>query len=217
MKRMVIVIACVVAVVVAGGYLGYRWHQQSQLVKAITPHVKNVSLRTSNALTFETGTESKITYKELFERLESHITEIDNKLLEVQTVSTPATKTRADVSISYVRGCQELLRAQLSKYRKQLILSSSIDWANKSMELYRGAGTYTFDYARKHSDEAIKDMKKAGQEYEEAESDLIKTIKKLVETRKNVSSFLPADILVDNKVLLEIINKNEPKKNRTEE
>jgi hypothetical protein len=216
MKRLTIIIVCIVAVTVAGGYFGYRWYQQNQLIKAITPYVKNASLRTSNALVYETETGSKITFKELFEKLESHISEIDNKLLEVQTLSTPAIKAKADLAISYLRCCQELLRAQLSKYRKQLALSSSMDWAEKSVELYRDAGYYGRDYARKHSDEALKQMRKAGQEYEEAKSDLAKTATKLIEARTGVSSILSTDILVDSKVLLKVVDGDKAKENKTE-
>jgi len=216
MKRLAIIIVCIITLSVAGGYFGYRWYQQNQLIKAITPYVKNTSLRTSNALVYETGTESKITFKELFERLESHISEIDNKLLEVQTLSTPATKGKADLAISYLRGCQELLRAELSKYRKQLALSSSMDWVVKSIELYRDAGYYGREYARKHSGEALNEMGKAKQEYEEARLDLAKTATKLIEARNGVSSILSADILVDSKVLLKVVDGNKPKESKTE-
>ena len=213
--KRIVIIAGLVVVAAIGVYFGYHWHQQSKLIEAITPHVKNTSIRTSNALSYEITEGSKITYKELFEKLEADISEIDKRLLEVQTISTPATKIKTDIVFAYLNGCQEMLRAQLWKYRKQLALSSASKWFDKSLGLYKVVGYYGFEYARKTVEEALKALNEAGREYEEAKSNLVVTAKKLTEIRTQIASIVSADNLVDPNALAKVVDVNNKKKDET--
>jgi len=117
MKRKIILVGLVM-VALAGVYFSVQWYKQSQLIKAITPHVKNVSLRTTNSLNYDINDNTNITYKELLEKIDADISEADKRILEVQTLTTSLKQANTDIVISYLRGCQELLRAQSAKYRK---------------------------------------------------------------------------------------------------
>ena len=53
-------------------------------------------------------------FKELFEKLESDVAEIDKRILDVQTTATPKNKEITDPVLAYMNSSQELLRAVLS-------------------------------------------------------------------------------------------------------
>ncbi len=95
MKR-VLILCLVIIAVISGIYLGYQWYQGKKLIEAMTPYVKNTSLRTSNNLLYEINGGSTITYNKFLERLEGDISEIDKTLLDTQN-STPAIKTKKGI------------------------------------------------------------------------------------------------------------------------
>lgn len=167
-------------VVIAAGNYGYDLYQQNQFIKAIIPHVKTSSLRTSNDLGYLTGT-SNITMRETLKNLETDISEIDKKFLEVQTASTTATKVKADIILAYLKGCQELLRAQKAICLKVMEVNIATD----------------------------QELNKVAQEYNNAKSELVANARKLIETRKTASAILPAEIIVDPDILSKVIDKFE--------
>ena len=126
MKRILILCLTIMAVI-SGIYLGYQWYQEKKLIEAMTPYVKNTSLRTSNDLLYEINGGSTITYNKFLERLERDISEIDKTLLDIQN-SRPAIKTKKrDTVLSYIKGCQELLRAQMNVLPKRDALASTME------------------------------------------------------------------------------------------
>ena len=213
MKRALIVLLIVllVGVMVGAGYFGFKKYEEQKIIKSVVPDVKNTSIRVKNILTYETESGSKITYKELIEKLEAYISEIDKKILETETASTSSTKEKINVILSYLKGCQELLRAQLAKNRNELVVTSSLQWADKAVDLYKGAGYYENDYARKTADEAIKDMNKAFSEYYEARTELSATSRKLSELLPKVAAVVPQENLIDKSTLEIVAKKNEEK------
>ena len=83
-KAIFLVIGLVVIFIVS--FIFYRYYQISQVRNQLSPLVQNITLRTSNNVIFETE-ESKITYKELFEKIEKDLSEIDSKIIDLQTIS----------------------------------------------------------------------------------------------------------------------------------
>ena len=110
-----------------------------------------------------------------------------------------------------MNGCQELLRAQLTKDRKGLALSSSVELANRLMGLYREPRFRRLHEARKAVEQAMKDLEKAGYEYAGAKSYFATATKKLTETRTQVASLLSSDNLVDSDTLSKVIDQNSKK------
>lgn len=208
-KKLIIVIAA--AMVIVAGYVGFLKYEQHKFVESITPHVKNASLRLANVMRYETE-KTKITYKELFEKLESDIAEIDKRILDVQTISTPSNKEVTDPVLEYLKGSQEFIRSLLSKYRKQLALSSASDWASNSIEGIRDAGPYGVEYASKAADKAIKELGKAEKEYNESIPDVLNATNNLKRARANLATTMPSDALADVAIFEAVAKKNESKK-----
>ncbi len=84
------------------------------------------------------------------------VAEIDKRIIDVQTLATPENKEVTDPVLAYLKGGQELLRALLQKYRKQLSVSSANDRLEREMDDLRNATTYySRDYAAKSAKSAL--------------------------------------------------------------
>jgi hypothetical protein len=202
------VIAAVMAIVVAiGGYAVYARYEQHKFLESIAPLVKNVSLNLANAVRYETEKETKITYKELFEKLESDVSEIDKRIIDVQTIATNDNKAVTDPVLAYLKGSQELLRALLNKYRKQLGVSLAREWAKSAVDEL----DYSREYTIKPYQKAVNDLEKAVTEYDEAITDVLGAGRKMKDARAKVAPFVRSDALIEVS-LLEAIAKNNEKK-----
>jgi len=77
----------VVALLAIGGGIGYFEWRQHQVPVTLLPHLKSTTLRLANSLGYELQP-SNVTYGELFESIGKHVTEIDSKIIDVQTLET---------------------------------------------------------------------------------------------------------------------------------
>lgn len=173
------VVSFLTAAIAVAAYFGYAKYSDYKLIQALMPHVKNTSLRIANALSYETEN-TNITYKEFFEKIENDIAEIEKRILEVQTIASPSNKATTDVVIDYIKTGQALLRSQLGLNRKRFAVSVS--------------------------DEA-KSLNKATSETEEARTAFLVSLKKMVETRVQLSALMPADSVLDTILLKKAIDK----------
>jgi len=204
-------IAAVVAVaIVIAGYFAFSAHEQQKFLESIRPHVKNSSLRLANAIRYETEEGTKITFKELFEKLEADVAEIDKRILDVQTIATPSNKEVTDPVLDYMKSSQELLRALLMKYRKRLAFSNAIDWTERAIDEMKTTSYYGMEYAKRTGDKAIKDLEKAQVEYKGAIADVIGATNNMRETYSKVVASLPRDVLIDPAILEAVSKKNAP-------
>ena len=205
-------IAAAIAIVVAiGSYVGYAKYEQQKFQESITPHVKNASLRLANAVRYETEKDTKITYKELFEKLESDVAEIDKRIIDVQTLATPENKEVTDPVLAYLKSSQELLRALLQKYRTQFSVSSASDRLEREMDDLRNASYYGREYAVKSAQRALKNFEEAGKEYADAATDVFSAAKKMTESQTKVAPFIRSDALTDIAIFEAIAQKNDVK------
>lgn len=207
--RKKITAAAVLIVLLIGGYLGFKIYSDRQYLEAVTPHIKNTSLRVTNAARFETET-SKVTYKELFERLDGDVAEVEKRLLEVQTLSTPDTKERTDLITSYLKASQEFLRALASKYRKQLAVTSAIEWAKQRDDDFWNDSGYS-SYALKAASKAREEELKAVEEYQKASYDVAETLMHLADARGKIASIAASDALVTDDVVDQLKKQNPTK------
>jgi prefoldin subunit 5 len=164
----------------------------------------------ANAARYETEKDSKITFKELFEKLESDIAEIDKRILEVQTIATPSNKEIVDPVLDYLKGSQELLRALLLKSRKLLAVRSASDWTDRAIQDLRTSGYYGYEYAKRASDNALKDFQKATDEYNGSIADVSMAARNMKAAHSKVAALLPADVLADPAIFDAIEKKNVP-------
>lgn len=205
------ILAAVILLIGAMSYMGYVRYERIRLVDAISPHIKNTSLRVANSARYEIESDAKITYKELFEKLESDITEIDKRLIDVQTLASPKTATLTDPAINYLKASQEYLRALLQKYRKGLALSSARGWAQKMIEEYNASSGYGADFAKRGAEKAIKEYGEAEKEFNAAIPELRAITQKLKEARIAAGKNLPDDALIQVAQLDAVIANNAQK------
>lgn len=199
--------AIVIAVILSvAGYFGYAKYQESQFIQTLTPHVKNTSLRVGNSTRFETE-KTNITFKELFDRLEADIAEIDRRVLEIQSVSTPKT-TVAEPTIAYMKASQEYLRALLQKYRKHLAANNALDWSKNMKQNLLDSNSYGLSFALQQLTKAVSDLEDATAAVTAAEKDVQETVGKLKDARAMVASIYSEDALVPTTQLDAVAAKN---------
>jgi len=206
----IIIAALLAGAVAVAGYLGYQSYEKSQLITAITPHVKNASIRVQNSTRFETDSDSKATFKEVFERLEADISEIEKRLIDVQTLTNPKTAVIAEPSVQYLKDSQEYLRAMLQKYRRMLKFSSASDRTTDAIADMRSSSGYGFEYASRRADKAIAELKEAEAEAKEAKPELAAAARKLVISSTALQGTLASDALVPVAQLRAVAEKNDP-------
>jgi len=199
MKKWIIVCAIILAVIaIAGGgaYFAYRQHLDNQIIEGAYPSIKNTSLRVSNAIKLMDS--RHVTYKEAFEKIDADVAEIDKKLLDVQTASTASTEKWMTAIVGYLRSSQELLRAQSAMFRKQMLASSAVNWAERRFRApVDSSNSFEQSYNLKARDEAMKDASNALAELRAAGQSVDVALTKLMQSRDTLSSFVPADTLID--------------------
>lgn len=197
-------------VVLVGGYIGFKIYDAQRFLNAVTPHIKNTSLRVINAARFETEKDSKITYKELLEKIDGDVAEIDRRLLEIQTISTTDTKEKTDPIVEYLKASQEFLRSLSSKYKKELTLTSAIEWAKQRSSDFWNEPGYN-QYALKASRKASDDEQKAIVEYKESIYGVADAIGRLDNAKGKIVQMAGQDALVTDSVIEELKKKNPTK------
>lgn len=192
-----------------GAYIGHGKYQDYTFLEAVRPLVKNSSLRLQNGLSYETDSDRGITYKELFNKLEENISEIDKNILQVQTLSTPRQKKVIEPIEAYLQCTQELQRALLSKYRARLKEDTAMEVLRSSMKSLQAAGIDNFHIYEKTVIEAIDDAKKTQTDKLEAIAGLVATARKMKEIASVASSGAAGDSVIDTRVIDAFVKKNE--------
>lgn len=204
------VIALVLLTLVSvGGYFGYEKYQEHNFIGATTPLVKNSSLRLQNCLRYETEPLDGLTYKEFFDKILESISEVEKNILAVQTIATEKQKKRSDLIVAYLKGVQEIQRALLSKYRKELALNSALERAVNSMKDLTTSNSYSVDMSTKILIETMEDTEKARQESQKAVSNLVKATEKMKELTASVAKIFPTSAIIENAMLDAVQKKNE--------
>ena len=210
-------IAVAIAIALASSiicYFGYQKYKLNEFIELASPHIKNTSLRVANELGYELDQSTKITFKEIFNKLEEDISEMDKRNLEVQTITNAKNKDISAPAVEYIKACQVLARSLLDYNRKLLGRNSASDWADSQLADYKASiGTYSSEYAKKSTDKAINDLEKANSDYFETMPGIIDSAKKLKASREVASKIFQNEALVSQDRLDELINKFTPKEN----
>lgn len=196
----VLLLACALA-----AYFGYVKYSEHKLIESLAPHIKNTSLRVANALAYENDS-ANMTFIELFSKIESDIAEIDKRLLEVQTIASPANKAKTDAVIDYLKSGQGLLRSLLGIYQKELAIITGTKVGETIRKAYENSNSYTVEYAKNAYEEAEENLRKAYAEKKEARTVFLASLKIMDKSRVKMSAFMPAEKLLDSTVLKKIID-----------
>jgi hypothetical protein len=198
MKKVVLCIVGVI-VVVAVGFFGYRYYKISSTLGAIAPLVTNVSLRVSNDVRYEYDESSNITYEELSKKNENDLAEIDNKIIDIQSLPTTFCKDKVSTAVIYVQSCQELLRALLNKHRRELDVKVAVKGRKESF--LQSLKDMFGKYSDRRADKDLEDQKEKKQELRDSIQEVLSVIGKLERDRKEAIKILPAKTLIDASVL----------------
>jgi hypothetical protein len=183
--------------IVIAGYLGYLIYHEHKLITQITPSVKYVSIRINDLLKYEVGP-SQITFQEIFDKSDLSIREIDNKVSDVQALSTPATSKKIEPVMIYMKSGRNLLRAQSAKYHALLASSRAKDFTEKILKEYetgRSSGNPIFTARDVY--EAEQKEKEKEKEYRESSLNFRVALSKFSDSYKPATTIIPTDCLVD--------------------
>jgi hypothetical protein len=186
-----------------GGYIGYRHHVDNQAIDAAVPAVKNTSLRVANALKLFTQP-SNATYKELFDKADADVAELDKKHLDVQTAATPSTEKWMSAIGAYLVASQDVLRAEAGMYRKKLLAESAFEQSQQAARRYAQASSiYETRFLVASRDESLAEERKRVGEFQDATKTMNAALTKLSEARDSLTTFVPGDALIDPALLEE--------------
>ncbi|MGE0113098.1 hypothetical protein [Aquabacterium sp.] len=121
MKKTIILVIVILTGI--AGYFGYQEYKVNEFVDIASPHLKNTSIRVAGEIDYMLASNSKITYKELLEKLEEDISEMDKRSLEIQTVASERNKEISLLAVEYVKASQVLSRSFLNHARKALAMT----------------------------------------------------------------------------------------------
>lgn len=200
-----IVTAIIIILGMVGAYFAYLKYVEFKFINSLTPAVKNSSLRISNELRVMLSNDSNMTYGEIFKKLEEDISKIDEKILEIQSLSNPNTQHIADPILAYLNEGQEMLRATLSLYRKRLSYESATETVLDSIKtLKESTSSYELKSASQRSDSAMEELKKTGKELTAANNALYESVKKMRILLPKAAMVVSKNALIDNAELLKI-------------
>ncbi len=205
-KLILILVACVATIGLA--VIAYQYYRIRSVRSAIEPLLQNITLRTGNDLNYAIDPQ-KITYKELFDKLDKDKTEIDSKIIDLQTIETRFSGEEIAASLKYARSCEALLRALESRYYKDMEMNSAVEWNRKTRELYESSNYFGRYYAKKSYDEAVANFEKKSGEYDTSVDDFAKAIKDTESARLEVSAYLSDRFLLDPDIFAKLNNGNQ--------
>ena len=197
-KRVIVASAALITVVAVAvaGYYAYGRYTDGKLIDAQVPAVKNTSLRLANTLNLANS--GKVTYRELFDKIDKDASEIEQKRMDVQTAATPSTARWMSAIGAYLLASQEALRAESIFVRKQLTVTTAIGNITDAQRRYSQADNpYAVKTYRDAWDDAIRRAREDVTELHTAGSDFDAALRKLEEARQTITTFVPADALVD--------------------
>jgi hypothetical protein len=212
MKKLTIGIAAIV--IAAGSYLAFMKYNENQFISSLAPHVKNASIRISNSSRLELEP-SQATFKELFDRLDTDVAEIEKHVVEVQSSSTEKTAAISAPVVAYLQAAQEFARAQSMKYRKRLAFRNAVDRSDDAIRDLRSASSYGSGYALERSKKSLDELTKANEEFESSVKEFVVAAKNMRETESKISQMFPQDALVQTKQLDDIIERNTVKPDKS--
>lgn len=208
-------IVVTILLVAAASYFGYNKHQEYKFVQLLSLHVKDASNRVANDARHDYDESTLIRQDEFMARIDTDISEIDKRILEIQTSSIPATNEKMEAVVSYLWACQDLLRSIRSKYAKLAQLGKIGAWARERKQYFEERLDLAEERGSMHSTEykellrttreTLDSLKEAQSEYELAVSEVSRSARELSDRRSKILPIVSSDALVDSTVLDRIL------------
>jgi hypothetical protein len=212
MKRKVIFYSIAALVALTISFYGFRYYKIKSTMGVVAPLLQNISIRVANTARYESKP-TKIIFQERLEKCERDISEIESKIIDIQSMHAPFCADKLAAAIAYAQSCQELLSTLLNKNRKVIAVYASVEKSSKAIQLFLGTG---FDgpeymqkiYAEKIAAESVNELRANLKEVNEALQEVLTVIQKVDSERTKVA-FLPAKSIVDASVLDDLKKKTD--------
>lgn len=216
MTRAVAIAVLIVTALGIAGFFGYQEYEKRQVVAQIRPAVKNASIRISQTLELDLRP-GNITYREFFEKTESSIAELDKKTIDLRSLDAGPAAAQVNAAAAYLASGQELLRAHLQESRAKLAAESAQRYSERTYEEAKGDRGYGREYLARAALKAVDEAIKAATEYMQKVNASVAATRAFAEVLDTTSAVLPTDMLVDRKLVQEVIESREPTEKKKEE
>ncbi|MED5615132.1 hypothetical protein [Janthinobacterium sp. P210005] len=175
----------VVVCVAIGGYWGSVKYRESQLVAAMAPLVKNGSIRVNDSVLVEVDP-GNITFGEAIKKLDENTSEIDKKIIELQSLDASIAPGKQTLAVEYLRAGQVLTRSLAGLSKKSLTVSATRQRSDEEMKAVRSASGYAVEYAVKSALRANEAATKAATDYLGQLPEMCESAKKFKDQRQKL-------------------------------
>ena len=186
-----------------GGFYEYR---AVHLPPVATGIVKNASLRIDDCMSYEVQP-SNITFAEMLAKLQKNVTELDSKLIDLQSAQTARNASRVKPLLDYLHAGMAALRAQGMVTQKEMETRSRIEQRD---EAYRQSMSGSAsEYASRTVERAREDLRKTLHEYANAEETLKRSLDSLLSSRKDALAVVPTSTLCNPDLVAKVQNQTD--------
>lgn len=199
-------VSLVVVGLVIGGYFGFLKYRESNLMAAISPLLKNGSIRVNDSVLIEIDP-GNITFGEAIKKLDENTSEIDKKIIEVQSLDAAVAPAIQSSAVEYLRSAQALTRSLAGLNRKAFSLHSAKKHADEELKEMRASSGYSVEYAVKSARRANDDYRKAIAEYTEQLPEMCDFAKNFKEHREKFLKNGMSENVINLENLDKLLNK----------
>jgi hypothetical protein len=185
-----------VGVLVLAGlaFAGYRAYQEHAFQTLVRENVTAGSIHVSNVMRADLGDTKNITYKEHIERAEAAVSEVQNRIVAIQTAGAARMAGETDAELRYLRAGQGLLRAIVAANRHELEIKTKMeDWKDFFLNAKAHPGRYEqsdFEARTSTVQTAAAELQAALKAREAAAGDVLAA-------REAIAARMPASALID--------------------
>ncbi|MDN2716959.1 MULTISPECIES: hypothetical protein [unclassified Janthinobacterium] len=196
----------VVVCLAIGGYWGSIKYRESQLLAAIAPLVKNGSIRVNDSILVEVDP-GNITFGEAIKKLDENTSEIDKKIIELQSLDASIAPGKQTSAVEYLRVGQVLTRSLAGLSKKSLTMNSTQKRSDEEMKAVRAASGYAIEYAVKSALRANEAATKAAIDYFEQLPEMCESAKKFKDQRQKLLNDGMSENVINPENLDKLANK----------
>ena len=196
----------VVVCLAIGGYWGSIKYRESQLLAAIAPLVKNGSIRVNDSILVEVDP-GNITFGEAIKKLDENTSEIDKKIIELQSLDASIAPGKQTSAVEYLRAGQALTRSLAGLSKKSLTMNSTQKRSDEEMKAVRAASGYAIEYAVKSALRANEAATKAAIDYFEQLPEMCESAKKFKDQRQKLLNDGMSENVINPENLDKLVNK----------
>jgi thiamine pyrophosphate-dependent acetolactate synthase large subunit-like protein len=198
MKKLIAI--ATLAIILLGGYFGYQNHKSSELVKALTPTVKEATIRTKT-LTEVFINPSNQTFGEIFKAAEENLQKISDLLITVESQNTDANPQAIAAAVEYLKDAQSLTRSINTAVRLKFEAHTEQKWADEALEELKSNNQYIRENARNRLDKSIKKIEDTVEKMKAHKEEMATVLEKIKKSQETASKYFQPDALLSTETI----------------